>query len=148
MPSDALCAKALASRKKTSRKEQLRPLLFPFVSDIHFFPRRSLVADTHLELIWKIDLLVCTHSLTHMVLALHRCIPYLRFNLSLDSLRNLLNWTPNKQRSSKSERLNSWYVSQNKLPHFEDSWDADMNIQYIALFDSALSTRISAHISI
>jgi hypothetical protein len=83
-----------------------------------------------------------------MVLALHRCIPDLCSTLSLDSLRNLLNWTPNKQRSNKSERLNSWYVSQNRLPHFEDSWDADMNIQYIALFKRALRTRISAHISI
>lgn len=93
-------------------QEQLRPphLLSLFLASPSH--SKSLVAASHLELFWKIDFLVC--PLTRMVLALLRYIPCLCFIPSLDALRNLLNWTPNKQRSSKSECLNNWYVSENR----------------------------------
>jgi hypothetical protein len=117
MASDALSAKALASQRETSTKEQLRPPLFPLCFSHPLLPLKSLVADTHLELFWKINFLICTHSLTwylRFIAAFLTCASF-----CLYSSRNSLNWTPNKQRSSKSERLNSWYVSQNRLPHFE-----------------------------
>lgn len=58
-------------------------------------PSKTLVADTPLKLFWKTAFLVCAQ----MVVALHSCIPYLHFNLSLDSSENLSNWIANKQQT-------------------------------------------------